>query len=650
MSEAATWISRPAPLATGTPYAERPDRFEGALDRAFATGWGRCRARLRPGSSRLLRIPDLVERQSRSLAGLSDDGLRQAAAELRSGIVRRGVGEAVLVRAFALVREATGRRVGFRHHPVQLMGGWAMLTGALAEMRTGEGKTITAALPASVAALAGGPVHVITVNSYLAERDFALLAPVYDLLGLRAGLVTEDAESAARRAAYACDITYATNKDVAFDYLRDRVGLRGDAREREPPILRGLGYAVIDEADSILIDEARTPLILSRSEAGEQGPNPVLLRALELAGSMQAGEDFEMSATTRAVTLTERAIRTLNALSGDGPFGIRRARHELVVAALRALHVYRRDRDYIVADGKICIVDESTGRAMPDRAWEGNLHQLIEAKEGCARSGRRHTIARLTYQRFFRRYLRLCGMTGTAVEAAGELWSVYGLKVVRIPSHRPDCRRDLGSRMLGSQDGKWAEVAKSAQRISGERRPLLIGTRSVGASERISAVLTRLDIPHSVLNARQDGAEAAIVSEAGQAGRITVATNMAGRGTDIHLPPEVARLGGLHVILTEFHESSRVDRQLIGRCGRQGDRGSFEAIVSCDDEMFRQWLPGWLTALLVGSAVVRSRSLTGLVRKYAQWRAERHYGRLRRRMIDDDLHLERRLAFSGRSE
>jgi preprotein translocase subunit SecA len=559
--------------------------------------------------------------------------------------------------------------LGQRHYDTQLIAGWWLLRGMLIEMATGEGKTFAATLPACAAALAGLPVHVITVNDYLASRDAQAMGPLYRYLGLECAAVVHGMGKPERRAAYASHVTYCSNKELAFDYLRDRAalgdrasplhlaveGLR-DARARaDATVLRGLSFAIVDEADSVFIDEARTPLILSATVDGG-GQRDAVDHALAIAGQLQAGAHFMLELARRRVRLTDAgraAIERLEEAAPPSPFAAPRERDENVQRALEALHLYSRDEHYVVADGKVQIVDASTGRVMPDRAWERGLHQMIEAKESLALSGQRETLARITYQRLFRRYLRLAGMSGTATEVAPEIGRTYGLRVVRVPLHRPSRRAMLGVRCLRDGDAKWQAVADAVARIAlGEGRPVLIGTRTVRASEALSAVLSERGIAHVVLNAKQDGEEAGIVAAAGRAGRVTVATNMAGRGTDIELGPGVLERGGLHVILTEYNESRRIDRQLFGRSARQGDPGSGEAIVALDDDLFTtqaRWLATrWRRSL--GARTTLPAIGVALLRGIGQRAAERRNRDAREGSLKQDRRLAQMLAFSGRGE
>jgi preprotein translocase subunit SecA len=664
-------ITEKGELADGRPYAERSEREPGFHDKAaeFLLGHTvRPARRVLFNSARsLASVVQLVQRHEAALARASDADLAALARGMRGRLRKEGFAEALVGECFALVREVASRSIGKRHYDSQLMAGWALLQGKLVEMETGEGKTIAATLAASTVALAGYPVHVITVNDYLAGRDAEEMGPLYRFLGLSVGTVVQGQTRDARRQAYTNSLTYCTNKELAFDHLRDRVALtnrgsrlhlsleklRGRSLRESELVLRGLHFAIVDEADSIFIDEARTPLILSAtsgaSEAQEQ-----CVRALEIALSLEAGRDYLTELVERKVLLTAAGQARVDDLASEltGVWTSVRAREELITQALSALILFRRDQHYVVSEGKVQIVDESTGRVMPDRSWEGGLHQMIEAKEKCELTLPRETLARLTYQRLFRRYIRLAGMTGTAREVAGEIKSVYGLDVVRIPLHLPSQRAYDKPRIFRTRDEKWQAVADSVQRMVVEAgRPVLIGTRSVKASEEISAVLAEGGIEHALLNAKQDQMEAQIIALAGQSARVTVATNMAGRGTDIRLGPGVAERGGLHVILTEYHESRRIDRQFFGRCARQGDPGSCEAIVSLDDEIYTVYAPG-ATALIARAATQPTVSalLHRILRRFAQYRAERRGAYARVQNLAQDRRLERVLAFSGRAE
>jgi preprotein translocase subunit SecA len=654
-------------VVPGAPYAERSDRQESAWDRACLSGWGRVAPLLSSGIAcrRLGAFVKSVQSQEASVAILGQAGLREAAEDVRTQCAEKPGNREHTVRAFSLAREAARRYLGLRHFPTQILGGGVMMEGALAEMQTGEGKTLTAMLPAVAAALAGRPVHIVTVNDYLARRDAEKLGPAYGALGLSVGLIQQGQPMQDRQRAYACEITYCTNKELVFDYLRDRLTL-GDRRSRvqlvlerllegsapgraKRLLLRGLHFAIVDEADSVLIDEARTPLVLSGPGAGHEQDRELFPSALDIARLLRRDEDFRILLQEKTIRLTEQGSHRGAALAAGhrGLWRVRRAREQMLCQALTALHLFRRDVQYIVADGKVQIVDEYTGRVMPDRSWEHGMHQLVEAKESCEITPRHQTLARITYQQFFRRYQHLCGMTGTAIEASGELRAVYRLRVVRISTNRPLQRTNRGAQMFGRADRKWAAVVDAATSVVRQGRAVLIGTRSVEASEHIGALLRRAGLTAVVLNARQDGQEAEIVAGAGQRGRVTVATNMAGRGTDILLHPAVQQAGGLHVILTEYHESGRIDRQLFGRCGRQGDPGSFEAIVALDDEIFTHFL-GQGNCAIFAETLNHVPAFVGvLLRAYCQASAERLHRRTRRQALADGRRLEKALAFAG---
>ena len=650
-------------------YPERRIQDDGWLDRAGMSAAGAILRRARPRRSDMDQFVGLVTEHGKPLEGASDAELTRLGDTLRHALRSEGIesGQPV-VEAFALVREIARRTLQMRHHDVQLVGGLLLLRGMVAEMETGEGKTLTATLPVCTAALAGLPVHVITVNDYLAARDAEWMKPVYHALGLTVGVITHGMDFEARRAAYACDVTYCTNKEIVFDYLRDRIvlgrrpnrihlqieRLSGGPARVHRLLLRGLHFAIVDEADSVLIDEARTPLIISGA-AGGTDEQRVYHAALSVADQLEPGDDFVIEERERTVRLTPAGEDRLDELARPlgGVWTGRQRREELVRQALTARHVIVRDKHYLVRDGTVQIIDEFTGRVMEGRSWEGGLHQMIETKEGCPLTGRHDTLARISYQQFFRRYLRLAGMTGTAREIAAELWSVYRLVVVPVPTNRPLQRRRGPTRVYPTAEVKWEAIIARVADVFRTGRPILLGTRSVASSEHLSRLLTAAGFPHRVLNAQQDREEAEIIAQAGEKERITVATNMAGRGTDIRLAPGVAELGGLHVIATELHEARRIDRQLFGRCGRQGDPGGHEAIVSLEDDLVAVHA-GRLGAMrrfitpLSGRRAVRW--VGAYVLRRAQAAAERVHSRMRRDLLKMDEHLENVLAFSGHRE
>jgi len=661
-------------LAPGRPYAELDERETPWHDRLALGLWHGAAMPLVGASGlrqrRARQLVAQVDALAPTMAALDDAGLLAAARALRPSLRSEGFTVPNVVRAFAVVREAAQRTLGLRHFDTQLMAGWWLLGGSLVEMATGEGKTFAATLPAVTAALAGLPVHVITVNDYLAERDAQFLSPLYGFFGLAAGAVVNGLPKAERRRIYAGDVTYVSNKELAFDYLRDRAALgdrasplhlaveslREGRSRADAIVLRGLVFGIVDEADSVFIDEARTPLILSTTTGPDVQRGDRSL-ALQIAGLLEAGRHFLLEPAHRRVRLTSAGRDAVDALAAEAgradALGSSREGDEAIERALAALHLYARDQQYVVVDGKIQIVDESTGRAMPDRAWERGLHQMIEAKESLEFTGARETLARITYQRLFRRYLRLAGMSGTATEVAAEIGATYGLPVVRVPLHRPSRRVDGGARCFVDQAARWRAVVEAVERVAvQEGRPVLVGTRTVRASEELSGLLAARGVEHVVLNAKQDRDEASIVARAGEAGRVTVATNMAGRGTDIVLGPGAAERGGLHVILTEYHESRRIDRQLFGRSARQGDPGSNEALVALDDELFETqvpWLVDWLVRHARRGRPV-GRAALAILRRAAQSAAEARNRDARMASLDQDRRFARLLAFTGRGE
>ena len=649
-------------------YPERSDTREGRLERWLHACRGAVARRGLATRSQLESFVRSVERHGRELRDESETALAARARALHRPLVVDGLTDELLARCFAVVRELAKRTLGTPHYDVQLMGGWVMARGMLAEMETGEGKTLTATLPACAAALAGIPVHVVSANDYLVERDADAMRPLYDALGLTVGAVLERQKGPdVRRAAYRCAITYGTAKQIAFDYLRDglergshqeRLAMQLEWLHREQPrsdrlLLRGLCFAVVDEADSVLIDEARTPLILSRP-SGSAEQRRSYRRALRLAKAMEEGRDFRKDARAGRLELTDSGRTRLEELTRplDGLWSGPRRREEWVVRALTALHLFARDRHYLVRDGKVQIIDGPTGRVSPDRSWEAGLHQLIELKEGCELTPELETAARISYQQFFRRYLRLAGTTGTAREVAPELWSVYRLNSLSIPTRLPLQRQDCGLRVLRTREAKSAAVLDSVSEMNARGRPVLIGTGSVADSEELAGQLAARGLSHRVLNARQDAEEAEIVAEAGEPGQITVATNMAGRGTDIRLGDGIVARGGLHVIATERGEARRIDRQLFGRCGRQGDPGSYEVVASLEDEALATFYPaGMLDWLRRGEPPVPIRSWLGrLLTSLPQRAEERKHSRMRRRLVELEEYLGDLLAFSGPRE
>jgi preprotein translocase subunit SecA len=512
--------------------------------------------------------------------------------------------EALLPEAFALVREAARRALGMEHYDVQLLGGVAVFHGAIAEMETGEGKTLTASLPVYLRALPGKGAHMATVNDYLARRDAEILRPLYELLGMSVGVVQAQQPQDQRRKAYNCDITYGTAKEFGFDFLRDRLLLResGQPLTRSPgsrmapeslgggekPVQRGAYFVLVDEADSVLIDEARTPLIIS-SLPGEKERIAAASYdwASEAVKQFEEDEHYEYDHDKKTVELTvegrqlARTIPKPELMDTVGFVDV----YEYIEQAIKVDREFFRDRHYIIRDGEVVIVDESTGRLAEGRKWRSGIHQAIEAREKVEITVDTGQAARVTIQDFFLRYKHLAGMTGTASSSARELKSIYKLRVLPIPTNRPVQRRRLPDRVFGTADAKWSAIVEEVRQVHATGRPILIGTRSIDRSELLSRLLDEAGIEHEVLNAHHVETEAEIVAAAGQRGKVTVSTNMAGRGTDIKLGPGVKELGGLHVICTELHDSARIDRQLAGRCGRQGDPGTVLQFLALDDDV-----------------------------------------------------------------
>lgn len=641
------------------PFPEREDQPLGAMD-AWALG---LLFRLR--SARSLAVAREVRLIGQAMARRRDE-LSALESEALLGLLRESARQAVLRGASPMLHEAlvlaaelSARTLGMRPFPTQLVGAATLLRGQLAEMQTGEGKSLTAGVAACVAASAGIPVHVVTVNDYLAERDARAIEPLMRAAGLTVAAASHGQSPDAKRQAYRSDVVYCTGKELVFDYLRDRVAAQGrvsaaqlGARQlfgslSQTPVLRGLHFAIVDEADSIFIDEARTPLILAE-RAGEVDYAQQIPEALEFAHVLTAGVDFLLDERRRDLTLTRAGREHLERLTrlSSGPWRVVHVREHLALQALRAIHLFLRDRHYLIDDeGCVQIIDEYTGRVLPGRTWELGLHQMIECKESVPVTPRTQTLARITFQRFFARYLRLSGMTGTAREMARELAVVYRLQTVVIPVHRPSARRRRADVVCVDEARKWERVASEVRNRQALGQPVLVGTRSVEASERLSRCLRAHGLDHAVLNARQDAHEAAIVARAGQRGTVTVATNMAGRGTDITLGEGVEELGGLCVILTEYHESARIDRQLFGRCARQGQPGEALAIVALDDDVMMRHVP-WAGRLLRAMGRPPS-ALVRLVRQRAQQRAERMHARIRRDTLRSDWQLERSMGFAG---
>jgi preprotein translocase subunit SecA len=566
-----------------------------------------------PAARRRLRDQELVATIRRHAAALhseSDQGLATRSESLRDA-TQRGTdptGLDVLIPGFALVCAAARRTIGIEYYDVQIQAGLALTRGTIAEMATGEGKTFVAAFPAFLHALAGRGVHVMTVNGYLAERDHALLSPLFERLGMSAGLLRSNAEPAEKRWAYDCDITYGPGYEFGFDYLRDQVArmnvpkprlgdsFRSLVSDRPVPLpaaaQRGHAFAIVDEADSVMIDEATTPMILAGCAAAATRNPAVYVEARRTADSLAADRDYVVDRTAKWVRFTAAGAANAAArVNAQAISGLERPWLSYVERALYAAIFLDRDVDYIVSDGRVMLVDSFTGRIFADRTLSVGLHQAVECQEGLTITAETQSIAHISRQRFFRLYRALCGMTGTAAGSEAELREVYERPVVHIATRLPVRRIELPTRYFAAGQSKWDDVVAEVERLHHAQRPILVGTRTIAASELLARQLLARHLPFQLLNGRQDEEEARIVARAGQAGSITIATNMAGRGTDIKLAPGVAELGGLHVIGTERHESARVDRQLAGRAARQGDPGSCQFFVSADDGLIRRFGP-----------------------------------------------------------
>lgn len=638
-------------------YVERADKSVLVLEAWLRATFSRIAVLIPEPNQRFL--AEALRHES-AVKLLKDEELATTLRAVVKPMRQHGFSDALMAHAFAIIREASWRVLGMRHHDVQLLAARALLHGNIAEMATGEGKTLAATLAICTAAATGALVHVVTVNDYLAQRDAEENTPLFACLGFGVGIVIQDMTPEQRRQQYACPITYVSNKELTFDYLKDQIAVGGQlalqhqlarlrpTQQHASALLRGLHVAIIDEADSVLIDEARTPLIISETIPDDLPPD-IYAQGIQIAQQLRPAEDF-IHGKDKSIWLTQQGLVKAQHLchSLTGLWQSALWRKELLQKALTALYVFHPDQHYLIVDHKIQIVDEFTGRVMPDRTWERGLHQMIEAKEGCEITGQRRTLAQITYQRFFSRYLLLAGMTGTVKEVAPEIKRVYDLSMRRIATHKKNQRLRLADSVFSHTDARWQAVVAQAETLAAQGRAILIGTRSVADSEKLSACFIQRGLTHQVLNARQDQDEAQAVSVAGHAQMITIATNMAGRGTDIKLDKQVAAQGGLHVILTEFHESARVDRQLFGRAARQGDQGSVQAMVCWHDELFQRYTPllsRWLQQLQAdGKAGPWFRWLVA----YAQWQAERESRQSRLETVKRDKKWLEALGFVGR--
>ena len=527
-------------------------------------------------------IVDKINALEPDMERMSDANLKLKTGEFKLRLQKGETLDDILPEAFAVVREASRRTTGLRHFDVQLIGGVVLHRGKISEMRTGEGKTLVATLPVYLNALTGHGVHVVTVNDYLARRDSVDMGRIYNFLGLTVGLIVHDLDFAERKAAYQADITYGTNNEFGFDYLRDNMVV-----DKDQMVQRELNYCIVDEVDSILIDEARTPLIISGPGEKSADLYKVIAR---IVANMKEGEDYTVDEKQKQVAPTEAGIAKAEKALGvsnlyDTEHGVDFSHH--IMCAIKAKTLMIRDRDYVVKDGEIIIVDEFTGRLMYGRRYSEGLHQAIEAKEGVVVQRESQTLATITFQNYFRMYKKLAGMTGTAKTEEQEFQKIYGLDVVVVPTNKPMIRTDYPDVIYKTRAAKYRAVVKEIVELHKAGRPVLVGTTSITQSEDLSALLKKQGIPHNVLNAKYHEKEAMIVADAGQPGQVTIATNMAGRGTDIVLGEGVAEKGGLHILGTERHESRRIDNQLRGRCARQGDPGSSRFYLSLEDDLMR---------------------------------------------------------------
>ncbi|SEF39544.1 preprotein translocase subunit SecA [Caloramator fervidus] len=597
---------------------------------------------------KLMPIVDKIESLDKVMQSLSDEELRNKTFEFKERLKKGETLDDILPEAFAVVREAAYRTLGMKHFRVQLLGGIVLHQGRIAEMKTGEGKTLVATLPAYLNALTGKGVHVVTVNDYLAKRDREWMGKIYEFLGLTVGVITHDLDAEERRKAYNCDITYGTNNEFGFDYLRDNMVIY-----KEEMVQRGLHYAIIDEVDSILIDEARTPLIISG--VGEKSTKLYEI-ADKFVRTLKKGEDYEVDEKQHAVTLTQSGIdkaeKFFNLENYADPENIEIQHH--VIQALKAHALMRRDIDYVVKDGEVIIVDEFTGRLMYGRRYSDGLHQAIEAKEGVKIERESKTLATITFQNYFRLYEKIAGMTGTAQTEEEEFREIYGLDVIVIPTNKPVRRIDYPDVVYKTEKAKFNAIVEEIVETYKTGQPVLVGTISIEKSEMLSDMLKKRGIPHQVLNAKYHEKEAEIVAHAGEKGMVTIATNMAGRGTDIKLGEGVAELGGLKIIGTERHESRRIDNQLRGRAGRQGDPGCSRFYVSLEDDLMRLFgsdrIKEIVTRLgLPDDEPIESKMVTNAIEQ-AQKRVEAHNFEIRKMLLqfDDVLNRQREIIYSQR--
>ncbi|MDE7422351.1 MAG: preprotein translocase subunit SecA [Lachnospiraceae bacterium] len=624
---------------------------------------------------RIYPIVDKIEALEPDYEKLSDEELQHKTVEFKERLEKGETLDDLLIEAFATIREASKRVLGMRHYRVQLIGGVILHQGRITEMRTGEGKTLVSTLPAYLNALSGNGVHIVTVNDYLAKRDAEWMGKVHEFLGLTVGVILNSMDNDERREAYACDITYATNNELGFDYLRDNMVIY-----KEQLVMRGLNYAIVDEVDSVLIDEARTPLIIS----GQSGKSTKLYEACDnLARTLERGTetelskmdvimkeeteetgDFVVNEKDKNVNLTEQGVHKVEKyfhienLADPENLEIQ---HNIILA-LRAHNLMFKDKDYVVKDDEVLIVDEFTGRIMPGRRYSDGLHQAIEAKERVKVRRESKTLATITFQNFFNKYAKKSGMTGTALTEEKEFREIYGMDVVEVPTNKPVQRVDYQDAVYKTKRGKLNAVADEIEEAHAKGQPVLVGTITIEGSEELSAILKKRGIPHNVLNAKFHEKEAEIIADAGQLGAVTIATNMAGRGTDIKLGDGVVELGGLKIIGTERHESRRIDNQLRGRAGRQGDPGESRFYISLEDDLMRLFgserLMAMFNSLGLGEdELIEHKMLSNAIEK-AQMKIEGNNFGIRKNLLEYDrvnndqreiIYEERRRVLDGES-
>ena len=584
-----------------------------------------------------------------SMANLKDEDFKNKTNEFKERLSKGETLDDILVQAYALAREACYRGIGEKPFKVQIIGGLAIHYGNIAEMKTGEGKTLTTVLPAYVNSLTGKGVHVVTTNEYLSDRNANWMKPIYDLLGVSVGVNLRDMTPKEKQDVYNCDITYSTNNEIGFDYLRDNMVVNKEDRVQRP-----LNYCIIDEVDSILIDEARTPLIIS---GGKANSNSLYIEANRAVKNLKEDEDYTVDLKTKSVSLTEEGSKKIEKiLNVKNLYDIDNASlvHHLN-QALKANYAFAKDVDYVVSDGQVIIVDQFTGRLMQGRQYSDGLHQAIEAKEGVTINVETKTMATITFQNLFRMYNKLSGMTGTAKTEEEEFRNIYNMYVICIPTNKPVIREDLADLVYATEKGKYKAIINTVKEIHSKGQPILIGTISVESNEHLSGLLKKAGLPHEVLNAKNHEREAEIIAKAGEKGAITLATNMAGRGTDIKLGEGVKELGGLCVIGTERHESRRIDNQLRGRAGRQGDPGMSQFFVSFEDDLMRRFGTDRIKMMLQSLGVdddmaIRSKTLTKSI-ETAQKRVEGNNYDIRKSLLDYDnvLNEQREIVYAKRN-